>query len=109
MKLDKETLIKERFWFLLPFVAIFILVAWICVLGVRGVAQENYKKADATNGQLVGITRESEVKNPQWIEAMEKEAAASEAKKEVLWYEEYNRQNKITREGKDTLKGTVVN
>jgi hypothetical protein len=107
MKLDKETMIKQRFWFLLPFVALFLLIAWICVLGVRSTAAENYKKADTTNTQLKAIASTSKLKNNKWIDEMKVEVGVSETKKEQLWYEEYNRQNGVTRDSKDPLKGEI--
>jgi hypothetical protein len=108
MKLDKETLIKERFWFLLPFIALFLLISWICILGVRGETAKNFSEASAQNTKLKGIATTSELKNNEWITAMDKELGVSEAKKNELWYTEYNRQNQTIRE-KDPLYGKLVN
>lgn len=107
MKLDKETLIRERFWFLLPFIALFLLISWICVLLVRGDTAKYFTEAKNQNDSLKKIISEADIKNPKWIEAMDKELAVSDAKKDELWYTEYNRQNQAVRE-KDPLKGPLI-
>src|SRR5262245_58029064 len=98
MKIDKETLIKERFWFLLPFIALFLLISWICILLVRGDTARYFADAKNQNETLKKIIVEQDIKNPKWIEAMDKELGVSDAKKDDLWYTEYNRQNKAVRE-----------
>jgi uncharacterized membrane protein YgcG len=107
MKLDKETMIKQRFWFLLPVFAICILVGWICVLGVRGETETNYKKALDKDKALKGVTNEPELKNGSWIDAMAKEFEVSSAKKNELWYKEFDRQNSVIRDPKDRTKYQV--
>lgn len=107
MKLDKETMIKQRFWFLLPVFAICLLVGWICVLGVRGETEKNYKAAKDKDDALKKISTESEIKNQTWIEAMTKEFEVSAAKKNELWYKEYDRQNNVIRDPKDRTKYQV--
>ncbi|HQR06611.1 MAG TPA: hypothetical protein PLN21_07300 [Gemmatales bacterium] len=104
MKLDKETMIKQRFWFLLPVFAICILVGWICVLGVRGETETNYKTANDKNNALNKLAGEKEIKNQPWIDAMGKELEVSSAKKQELWLSEYDRQNKVVRDAKDPSK-----
>lgn len=104
MKLDKETMIKQRFWFLLPFFALCILIGWICVLGVRGETETNYKTAGDKNNALKKLAGEQEIKNQQWIDAMGKEFEVSSAKKQELWLSEYDRQNKVVRDPKDPSK-----
>lgn len=101
MKLDKETMIKQRFWFLLPVFAICLLVGWICVLGVRGETETNYSKARTKDKDLQAIVSSPELKNDKWIEAMNKENEVSTAKKDELWYREYDRQNRVLRDPKD--------
>jgi len=104
MKLDKETMIKQRFWFLLPVFAICILVGWICVLGVRGETETNYKAASDKNNALKKLAAEPEIKNQPWIDAMGKEFEVSSAKKQELWLNEYDRQNKVVRDPKDPAR-----
>lgn len=100
MKLDKETMIKQRFWFLLPVFAICVLVGWICVLGVRGETETNYKSASDKDNALKKLAAESEIKNQHWIDAMGKEFEVSSAKKQELWLNEFDRQNKVVRDPK---------
>ncbi|MBL8823875.1 MAG: hypothetical protein JNJ77_14915 [Planctomycetia bacterium] len=101
MKLDKETVIKHRFWFLLPVFAICLLVGWICVLGVRGETAKNYTTARERDNALKNISSQQELKNQSWIDAMIKELEVSSAKKNELWYKEFDRQNKVVRDTKD--------
>ncbi|MFT3879527.1 MAG: hypothetical protein QM703_07700 [Gemmatales bacterium] len=101
MKLDKETMIKQRFWFLLPVFALCLLIGWICVLGVRGETETNYKSAGEKNNALKSLAAKTEIKNPQWIEAIGKEHEVSTAKKLELWNKEYDRQNKVVRDPKN--------
>lgn len=101
MKLDKETVIKHRFWFLLPVFAICLLVGWICVLGVRGETAKNYTTARDRDNALKNISTTQELKNQSWIDAMIKELEVSSAKKNELWYKEFDRQNQVMRDPKD--------
>lgn len=101
MKLDKETVIKQRFWFLLPVFAICLLVGWICVLGVRGETEKNYKTAKDKDNALKTIASTPELKNDEWNKAMNKELEVSTAKKDELWIKEFDRQNKVQRDAKD--------
>lgn len=98
MKLDKETVIKQRFWFLLPIFAICLLVGWICVLGVRGETEKNYKTAKDKDTQLKNIATTQHLKNEQWNQAIVKELDVSSGKKDELWYRESDRQNKVQRD-----------
>jgi hypothetical protein len=107
MKLDKETLIKERFWFLLPVIALFLLISWICILLVRGDTAKYFTEAKSQNDELKRISTTQDLKNPKWIQAMDKELEVSEAKRDDLWYDEFNRQNQAVRE-KDPRKGPLV-
>src|SRR5215218_4598470 len=104
MKLDKETMIKQRFWFLLPVFALCLLIGWICVLGVRGETETNYKSAGDKNTALKTLAAKPEIKNQQWIDAMGKEFEVSSAKKQELWLKEYDRQNKVVRDPKEPNK-----
>jgi hypothetical protein len=104
MKLDKETMIKQRFWFLLPVFALCLLICWICVLGVNGETETNYKAASDKNTALNNLAKKPEIPNTQWIEAMGKEFDVSSAKKLELWQKEYDRQNKVVRDVKDPTK-----
>src|SRR5262245_60776637 len=106
-KLDKETLIKQRFWFLLPAVALFLLSPWISLMGIGSPAEDKHKTDDATYNTLKGISVEQKLKNQPWIDAMAKEVSVSGAKTEELWYTEYNRQNSVVRDPKDPLKGEI--
>lgn len=106
MKLDKETVIKQRFWFLLPVFAICLLVGWICVLGVRGETEKNYKAAKDKDNALKNIASAQYLKNTEWNAAISKELDNSSGKKDELWYKESDRQNKVQRDNKNRANFT---
>jgi hypothetical protein len=98
VKIDKETLIKHRFWFLLPAIAIAILVGWICVLGVRAEAEDNQKKANSVQQQLKGIMVDGELRNDEWVRREALKKAESQTMKAEVWAENADFQNGVKRE-----------
>lgn len=102
VKLDKETLIKHRFWFLLPVIAICVLVGWICVLGVRGEAEENQKAAETVHRYLKGVLVDQGLRNQAWVAEEAKKKLESQGQKGEIWLQNYDAQNQIKREGEPT-------
>ncbi len=96
-KLDKETLIKHRFWFLLPVVVLLWLFAFISISTVRSTTEKNWKEAEGVNKELKAIPTQ-DLKNTRWIEAMKKKKAAAEDQKLDLWYDVFDKQNSVVRE-----------
>lgn len=107
VKFDKEMMIKHRFWLLLPLALIFLLVGWICVLGVRGDTETRYVKAKAVNTDLVKMSTTADLKNDAWISAENVLKEESSDQKQALWYREWNLQNGAVREGGE-LKGKLL-
>lgn len=97
-KLDKETLIKHRFWFLLPVIALAILIGWIAVLYVRSDAQDFQTKADSTYKQLKGLLTDAQLRNTTWVERMAAQKRVAEAQKARVWVQNYDAQNGVERE-----------
>ena len=56
VKLDKETIIKHRFWFSLPCIALCILIGWGCQVNVRSAAYAKFDQADKTVKDLQALS-----------------------------------------------------
>ena len=56
MKLDKETIVKQRFWFLLGGCVPLLLIIWlVLVFGVSGAVTEKRNKYESAKKSLDGI------------------------------------------------------
>jgi hypothetical protein len=98
-KFDKEALIKNRFWIGLGASVLFVLIAFFCVVSVRGDAVDLWKKADTTNTELKGVMgRRLDLRNEKWIDRMKEETAAALRQKLVVWGDSYDAQVKAERE-----------
>src|SRR5688572_15788104 len=96
-KLDKETLVKNRFWVLLPVVVLLWLFAFICISGVSSATEKNWTEADKVNKDLKKIPSE-DLRNDDWIRRMEQEKVKAQNQKLDLWYDVYDKQNGVARE-----------
>jgi hypothetical protein len=94
-KIDKEYLIKNRFWVSLPAIALFMLIGFFCVLGVRGSADAFFKKAEARNNELERIKKDQELRNSKWIAAIDRERQAAVDQMTLVWNQEFDRQNGV--------------
>ena len=94
-KIDKEYLIKNRFWVSLPAIGLFLLIGFFCVLGVRGSADAFFKKAEARNNELERIKKDQELRNQKWIDAIERERQAAQDQMKHVWTQEFDRQNGV--------------
>lgn len=97
MKLDKDTIIKYRFWFSIPFAVLFVFIALICVLGVRSTTMANWAEAKRTDDQLVSLASRQDLRNERWIQEMKAKTDDAVRQKDDLWYELYDGQNKVER------------
>lgn len=83
MKLDKETVIKQQFWFLLmayvPLVLIALIMLWT---SVAGAIEEKRKKVESAEKALSGI---KDPKNDSWIAALQVRQDKVAEKKEKIW------------------------
>src|SRR5258708_2955836 len=90
MKFDKETILKQRFWFLLALAVPLTLVAFfILMTKVRGDINNNRKKLE---GDLAGAGKGSPIRNQQWVDQMEAKAKKMAAEEEKVWREAYDKQ-----------------
>ncbi len=97
VKVDKEFLIKHRFWLLLPCIGIAVLIGWICVLYVRDETETFQKDAQAVHGQLLGVQNDPAKRNDGWIKAIQEKKIVSLDQKNELWLEGYDQQNSVLR------------
>src|SRR5262245_58803466 len=98
MKIDKDALIKHRFWVSIPVAVLFIFIALLCVLGVRSTTRANWDVAERTDKQLNDLINNPEKRNPKWIQAMKDKMDEAVRQKNELWVQLYDRQNDIVRE-----------
>ena len=75
-----------------------MVICWICVLGVNGETETNYKTANDKNEALKKLAVKQEIHNDKWIDAMGKEFDVSSAKKlepRLIWYMSRCRRNTL--------------
>ena len=94
MKLDKETIVKQRFWFLLLVAVPLILGAFfILMTTVRAAINANRKKLD---GDLKSAGSGGVIRNQEWVDAMEKKAKEMAKIEEKVWREAYEEQKDLS-------------
>ena len=98
VQIDKETLIKHRFWIAVPLAFLFTLIGLLCVLSVRSETKAAWEKAEQTNKELRDLAgMGSALRNQMWIDAMKRLTDQAFIQKQKLWYEVYDRQNGVIR------------
>ncbi len=92
MKFDKETILKQRFWFLLALAVPLTLGAFfILMTTVRAQITANRNKL---NSDLKSVSA-SDIKNEKWVKVMEEKAKKMAAIEEKVWQEAYESQKKL--------------
>jgi len=93
MKMDKETFIKHRFWFLLGIVVPLVLVV-LCVLkfGVAPEVQAKEKDFKDTKNLVNGINNP---KNDEFIKPVKKKETTLQSKKNKVWEQAWNGQGAV--------------
>jgi hypothetical protein len=105
--IDTEALKKNRFWIGLGASVVFALVAFICVLGVRGTARAKFAEAKTIDEQLKKIPNDrAKLRNQQWIDQMKQMTASSERQKEAVWMDGFDKQQQAIREQLAVAAGT---
>jgi hypothetical protein len=85
MKLDKETFIKQHFWFLLGLFVPLVLIALILLWTSTAAAIEAHrKKIEETEKSLKGITA-STPKNQKWMAELDEKEKSTEKQKKKIW------------------------
>ena len=95
LKLDKETIIKHRFWFSLPVIALCVLIAWGCEVGVRSQADRRFTTALGINQNLKNLQNDPERRNNNWINAVSEKKVESDKERGRLWVLGFDAQNDV--------------
>src|SRR4051812_6799575 len=106
IEINKETLIKHRFWFLMPVIALCALIGWLCVLGVRSDAETKEKTAKQTNDKLKELAKDPEVRSPGDLTKADVKIVESVDQKVKLWIQEFDRQVQALRDTKSPYEGS---
>ncbi len=95
MKLDKETLLKEHFWFLLALALPLALVSLILLLYTSGnliaAPQKKIKDAEAELQRIKG----SKPKHPRWLDALKKREDLAILQQKKVWEKNWKDQEKL--------------
>jgi hypothetical protein len=92
MKFDKDTILKQKFWFLLALAVPLILVAFfILMTSVRSAIAKDRQKLE---GDLKGVAG-SPIMNQKWVDAMEAKAAEKAEREKEVWAEAYDFQKPL--------------
>jgi hypothetical protein len=83
LKIDKDTLIKQRFWILLGMSVLLLLVALLML--PSSVGSEVETKQKDYNGKKDSLAKISSVKNPKWVDEAKKADDFVESKKNKVW------------------------
>jgi hypothetical protein len=93
MKLDTETLIKNRFWIVLGFAGVLALCGWVILLIT--VPSKVSKEEDAITKKFTAASKYSNVVNPEDVKQAEKEAKASQQDQAISHNKLYDKQAKL--------------
>ncbi len=97
LKLDKETLIKHRFWFLSGLVLLLWLIAFIPIFGIRSTIADNAKSAETTKNELQAVITDPGIRGPKDLEAADQKRLAAEKKRDILTFGVQASQNDVRR------------
>ena len=90
MKLDKATLIKNRFWIILGTAVFFTIIGWaLLLLTVPGAVGKERGKVDK---EWSNKKNPPAFKNPEWVKLQEKEAQELKAEQVKVQSYMYNAQ-----------------
>jgi hypothetical protein len=97
-KLDKDTFIKYRFWFLIPVVVLLWACAFIPLFSMIAESNTNMKAALDKKKLLEDIPRQAAtLRNQRIVDDAVRETKLAEGLKYQLWYNDYDLQNGIYR------------
>jgi hypothetical protein len=91
MKLDKETLIKHRFWFLLGAFVPLWLIALVILLGVASDITKKRQEYDKQVGVAKGIDK-ADTKTEHFIKPLKDQEEALRGHKLTVWWDVWNSQ-----------------
>ena len=83
MKLDKETIVKQRFWFLLGSFVPLALIVWIMLItSVSGTVAKERKEVDDSKKAIDGI---KDPKNDEFVKLLREKQEKLQKQKEKVW------------------------
>ncbi len=95
MKLDKETLLKEHFWFLLalalPLALVSLILLWTTSSGLIAAPQKKIKDAEADLKRI----QSSKPKHPRWTDKLKIREEAAVAQQKKVWEKNWHLQEKL--------------
>jgi hypothetical protein len=83
MKLDKDTLVKQRFWLMLGGAVVLVVVSFF--LMATGVRSSIDKERKAVDQVIKNLTSFGDAKSDEWVKLAERSAAEKEKQKTVVW------------------------
>jgi len=91
MKLDTETLIKQRFWVVAAVCPLLVFIAWlIAVTGVAGAITDQKKMIEGKIKDIKDAGRDA--KRPDEVKIRKKEADLHKALEDIVWKEAFEAQ-----------------
>ena len=95
MKLDKETFLKEHFWFLLalavPLALVSLVLLWTTSSSLIAAPQKKVKDAEADLQRIKG----SKPKHPRWLDALKKREDLAILQQKKVWEKNWKDQEKL--------------
>ena len=95
MKLDKETLLKEHFWFLLalavPLALVSLILLWVTSAGPIAAKEKTIKDAEADLKRV----QSSKPKHPRWLDALKKREDSAIVQQKKVWEKNWKDQEKL--------------
>src|SRR5713101_1820452 len=90
--INKDTLVKHSFWILAGCYFVLVLACLaVLVTGVSATVGKEQEELKTAQDQIKSITS-SEPRNPQWVEAYEKQDKFISDKKEEVWKKAWDTQ-----------------
>src|SRR5262245_54035189 len=85
MKLDKETFIKEHFWFLLGLTVVLVLLSLVLIWTTAPSAIASQQKTFDEQKKKLEAIKPGQAKNARWVESYAKRLEAAEAQEKKIW------------------------
>lgn len=95
MKLDKETVIKQRFWFLLGLLIPLVLLGFVIVWTSAAGEIEEKEIAFQKSVKSIEAVAKGQPKNPSWVEILKERENEASKKKGEIWVQAWGAQEPI--------------
>jgi hypothetical protein len=95
MKLDKETFIKEHFWFLLGLFVVLVLISLVLLWTTTSSATAAHEKVFTSTMKELQAIPSSTPKNDEWIKALDAKTIIVKQQKDKIWAEAWKKQQEF--------------